>query len=254
MPLTLTRQQVREVDRRAIADYGMTGLVLMENAGRGATDLLCHLLHIELSSSGSKTDDDAADFHSYSTRTAPLSEHEQPKVVIICGKGNNGGDGFVIARHLDLRGIEVKTLLLAAPSELTGDAAANFQILQKANLPIEVFSAPLDATRFTQQLAGATWLVDALLGTGAVGEPKSPYAEAIDHMNAAGKPILAIDLPSGLDCDTGAASRHTIRATATCTFVAAKPGFSTLAAAPYLGQLYIQDIGVPRQLPSEITR
>jgi NAD(P)H-hydrate epimerase len=233
MPLTLTRQQVREVDRRAIADYGMTGLVLMENAGRGATDFLCRLLK-EPSPSGRGQGEGAA------------------KVTIVCGKGNNGGDGFVIARHLDLRGIEVKTLLLADPSELTGDAAANFQILQTANLSIEVFNAPLDVARFTQQLAGASWLVDALLGTGAIGEPKSPYAEAIDLMNAAGKPILAIDLPSGLDCDTGTASRHTVRATATCTFVAPKPGFFTPTAAPYLGQLHVQDIGVPRQLLDEL--
>jgi NAD(P)H-hydrate epimerase len=224
--MLLTRQQVREIDRRAIADYGMTGLVLMENAGRGATDFLCRL----------------------------LEQSGQPRgpVTIVCGKGNNGGDGFVIARHLDLRGIEVKTLLLADPSELTGDAAANFQILQKANFPIEVFTAPLDFARFNKKLDGASWLVDALLGTGAIGEPKSPYAEAIDRMNAAGIPILAVDLPSGLDCDTGAASSHTIRATATCTFVAAKPGFAVATAAPYLGQLHIQDIGVPRKLLDQI--
>jgi NAD(P)H-hydrate epimerase len=252
MSLTLTRQQVREVDRRAIADYGMTGLVLMENAGRGATDFLCHLLNVSLSSTEMTQHEGVANFHSYSTLAAPLSQNEKPSVVIVCGKGNNGGDGFVIARHLDLRGIPAKTLLLADPNELTGDAAANFQILQKANLPIEVCTAPLDVARFTQQLAGASWLVDALLGTGAIGEPKSPYAEAIDCMNAAGIPILAIDLPSGLDCDSGQPAKHTIRATATCTFVAAKTGFFTPAAAPYLGQLHIQDIGVPRQLLAEL--
>lgn len=226
MHLTLTRQQVREVDRRAIADYGMSGLVLMENAGRGATDFLCRLLEASGKPGG--------------------------PVAIVCGKGNNGGDGFVIARHLDLRGIAVRTLLLANPAELTGDAAANYQILTKANLPIEVFGSPLETARFDHAIAGAAWLVDALLGTGASGEPKSPYAEAIDCMNASQIPILAVDLPSGLDCDTGAAARHTIRATATCTFVAAKPGFSQPTAAPYVGQLHIQDIGVPRQLLAQL--
>ncbi len=127
-----------------------------------------------------------------------------PQVVIVCGKGNNGGDGFVIARHLGLRGIDVRVLMLADPKDLTGDAAANYQIIAKAGLRIVPFAA--------SELAGATWLVDAILGTGATGEPKSPLAEAIDAMNASGIPILAVDVPSGLDCDTGAAAKHTIRA------------------------------------------
>jgi NAD(P)H-hydrate epimerase len=222
MSPTLTRNQVREVDRRAIADYGMSGLVLMENAGRGATDFLCQLLE--------------------------KSGKPHGPVAVICGKGNNGGDGFVIARHLDLRGIAVKTLLLADPNELSGDAAANYRILEKARMPIEVFGSPLETARFDRELFGAAWLVDALLGTGAVGEPKSPYAEAIDRMNDSTIPILAVDLPSGLDCDNGAAAEHTIRATATCTFVAAKPGIFAPNAAYYVGQLHVQDIGVPRQL------
>jgi NAD(P)H-hydrate epimerase len=226
MSFTLTRLQVRDVDRRAIADYGMSGLVLMENAGRGATDFLCRLLEQSGKPCG--------------------------PVAVIAGKGNNGGDGFVIARHLDLRGISAKILLLANPADLTGDAAANYQILKKADLPIEVFDKTIDVNRFNQELSGAAWLVDALLGTGAIGEPKSPYAEAIDCMNASGIPILAIDLPSGLDCDTGAAAKHTIRAAATCTFVAAKPGFFTPIATAYVGQLHVQDIGVPRQLLNEI--
>src|SRR5262245_41503784 len=186
---TLTRSQVRDVDRRAIQEYGMSGLVLMENAGRGTADVLCTLLR---------------------------EGRAGASVAIVCGKGNNGGDGFVIARHLDLRGIGVKVLLLTDPKELTGDAAANFSIIQKAALPIEVLSAPFDIVRFNAALAGSAWLVDAILGTGATGEPKSPLDEAIDQMNASGIPIVAVDLPSGLDCDTGAAAEHTIRAAHTC--------------------------------------
>jgi NAD(P)H-hydrate epimerase len=229
MAITLTRNQVREVDRRAIAEYGMTGLVLMENAGRGATDILCQLLPKPPVPPG----DSAA---------------ERLSIIIICGRGNNGGDGFVIARHLDLRSIGVKVLLLCEPTDLRGDAAANFAIIQNADLPIDVFSAPLDTANFNSALTGAALLVDAILGTGAAGEPKPPYAEAIDCMNASGIPILAVDLPSGFDCDTGAAARHTIRAAHTCTFVAAKPGFLVKGAEQYVGQLHICDIGVPRQL------
>jgi NAD(P)H-hydrate epimerase len=174
-------------------------------------------------------------------------------VTIVCGKGNNGGDGLAIARHLDLRLIIVKVLLLCDPTELTGDAATNFSITKKAGAPIEIFSAPLDTARFDAALAGSVWLVDAILGTGATGEPKSPLAEAIDCMNASGLPILAVDLPSGLDCDTGVAARHTIRAAHTCTFVAAKPGFFA-GSNQYVGKLHVLDIGAPRRLIEEVAR
>ncbi|HZZ27015.1 MAG TPA: NAD(P)H-hydrate epimerase [Pirellulales bacterium] len=245
--LTLNRAQVREVDHRAIADYGLSGLVLMENAGRGAADVLCGLL---AKSSGQ------------SSEPSPLVGEGRVRgensVAIVCGKGNNGVDGFVIARHLDLRRIGVKVLLLCNPSELRGDAAANFAIIQKTGLAIEVFAgqaeSEFDQARFDAVLRGANFLVDAILGTGATGEPKSPYAEAIDQMNASGIPILAVDLPSGLDCDTGAAGKHTIRAAHTCTFVAAKPGFFVSGAEQYVGQIHVCDIGAPRRLIEEIAR
>jgi NAD(P)H-hydrate epimerase len=222
----LSREQVREVDRRAIEDYGMSGLMLMENAGRGTADVLCSLLN---------------------------QQERAGHVLIVCGKGNNGGDGFVIARHLDLRGIDVRVTVLADPGELRGDAAANYKIIELARLLIKVFSKSIDRDKFETQVRGAAWLVDAILGTGASGEPKSPYSEAIDLMNASGIPILAVDLPSGLDCDTGVPARHTIRATHTCTFVAAKPGFFAPGAADYVGKLHVVDIGVPRRLLDEMT-
>lgn len=221
-PAILTRAQVREIDRRAVTDYGMSGLVLMENAGRGATDLLCRLLGEGGKPAGS--------------------------VLVVCGRGNNGGDGFVIARHLDIRRTAVKIVLCGDPKQLSSDAAANFAIIEKAGLPIRAF----DAQQFSHDFAGAAYLVDALLGTGATGEPKSPIAEAIDAMNASGVPVFAVDIPSGLDCDTGAVARHTIRAAHTCTFVAAKPGLIVPEAAQFVGQLHVQDIGVPQRLLDDI--
>jgi NAD(P)H-hydrate epimerase len=225
---TLTRKQVRKVDQRAIAEYGMSSLVLMENAARGTADVLCQLLEDDLRASG--------------------------PVTIVCGKGNNGGDGFSLALLLEFRLVTVKVLLLCSPDDLTGDAAANFAITHKAGIPIGQFLMPFEKTRFDVALSKSAWLVDAILGTGAVGEPKSPYAEAIDRMNASGIPILAVDLPSGLDCDTGVAARHTIRATHTCTFVATKPGFFATGASHYVGNLLVVDIGVPRRLMEEIER
>jgi len=217
--LTLSREAARELDRRAVDEYGMSGLMLMENAGRGVADRLC-----ELGVSG--------------------------PVVICCGQGNNGGDGFVVARHLDLRGYAVRVLLFADPGGLKGDAAVNYRIIERSGLPIR----QVVPTQLHDELAGASWIVDALLGTGARGEPRPPFDMAIEQMNAAAIPILAVDLPSGLDCDTGQPARHTIRATHTCTFVAQKPGFLVPVAKQYLGVVHVVDIGAPRQLTEEILR
>jgi NAD(P)H-hydrate epimerase len=217
----LSRAQVREVDRRAIEDYGMSGLVLMENAGRGCVDVL-------------------------------LSLGCRGPVAIVCGKGNNAGDGFVIARHLELRGMAAKVLLLGAPADLRGDAAANYAIVAKARLPTIDFSAGLSADRLRESLAGAEWIVDALLGTGASGPPRPPFDEAIRIMNASAARKLAVDLPSGLDCDTGIPADPTFQAEHTCTFVAPKIGFANQAAARSLGQVHVVDIGVPRCVVTDI--
>ena len=217
----LTREQIRSVDRRAIDEYGMTGLVLMENAGRGCVDVLCGI-----------------------GIAGP--------VVICCGPGNNGGDGFVIARHLDLRGFAVRVLLFCEPAKLQGDALANFAILAKCNMPIHIFGNRHDSARLAELRRGADWIVDALLGTGSRGEPRPPLDAVIDQLNASTAKRLAVDLPSGLDCDTGEPARHTFRADHTCTFVAAKPGFANPVARPFVGQLHVLDIGAPRKLIDEI--
>ena len=229
-PVTLTRDQSRQIDRLAMDRYGFSGLVLMENAGRGAADRLGHLIE--------------------SGQFAVLPESR--KVVICCGKGNNAGDGFVIARHLQLRRYDARVLLWSDPAKLSGDAAANFRIIERTGVPLEVFSKGHDAGRLQQQLGGAAWIVDGLLGTGAVGEPRPPLDAVIDQLNAAGAPILAIDLPSGLDCDTGNPARHTIRAAVTCTFVAPKPGFFAPGAEEYVGQLEVCDIGAPVKVIEEV--
>jgi NAD(P)H-hydrate epimerase len=218
---SLTRRQVREVDLRAIRDYRMSGLVLMENAGRGAAELLERLgIH--------------------------------GPVLICAGKGNNGGDGFVIARHLDQHGIEAPVLLFAEPDQLSGDAAANFQILQAARHPVQLLGTAPDRQRLDTLLAGADWIVDALLGTGTTGLVREPYLTAIQAINRAGKKILAVDLPSGLDCDTGQPLGECVRASHTVTFVARKVGFELPPAQLYTGIVHVAEIGVPRALIGEI--
>jgi NAD(P)H-hydrate epimerase len=222
MPIEpLSREASRKVDQIAIEQFGMSGLVLMENAGRGCVDTLCEL-----------------------GITGP--------VVICCGKGNNAGDGFVIARHLDLRGFSAKVLLWCEPSELRGDARANFAILQKTGVPMIVFDEQFDARQLVEQLERADWIVDALLGTGAKGDPRPPLDQVIPLLNQATAKRLAIDLPSGLDCDSGQPSATTFRADHTCTFVTPKLGFQNSAAQAYVGVVHVIDIGVPRQVLSEL--
>lgn len=212
----LTREQARAVDRHAIESLGLAGLVLMENAGRGCVDVL----------EGIGVDG---------------------PVVILCGKGNNAGDGFVIARHLMVRGLTARTVLLAPPSEFAGDAAINYGVLRKLGGEITDLSAssPDALPAALDSLDGADWWIDAMLGTGAVGDPREPVRTAIEWVNAQSGKRLAVDLPSGLDCDTGAPGTPTFCADHTVTFVAPKVGFAKVAAAPFLGVVQVADIGVP---------
>ena len=140
----------------------------------------------------------------------------------------------------------------AEESELTGDAGANYAILRKCGVPLDLFGSRHDAARLQEHLAGADWVVDALLGTGARGAPRPPFDAVIDQINAARTSRLAVDLPSGLDCDTGAAAQHTIRADDTCTFIAMKKGFLVPGADRYTGRVHVLDIGTPRRLVEEI--
>ena len=208
----LTREQVREVDRLALADYGLIGLVLMENAGRNTAELL-------------------------------RSFAKPCRVVICCGKGNNGGDGFVIARHLENAGYDVRVLLCVDPSTLVGDAAVNFNVLRESRSSIVL--PPID---WASELARADWVVDALLGTGTQGTIRDPYVTAIAAINEAEKPVLAVDIPSGIDCDSGQPLGDCVRATHTATFVARKPGFDVAGVSQFTGNVHVIDIGVPRQL------
>jgi NAD(P)H-hydrate epimerase len=216
MSMFLSRDEVREVDRRAIEEFGLPGVVLMENAGRGAADVL-----LRLSVRG--------------------------RVVICCGKGNNGGDGFVIARHLDNHGVSVAIHLFAHPDEVTGDAAINYHVVVRSGLPVTVHAgpAPHEAV-LRREFADAEWVVDALFGTGLAGPVRPPLDRVIRLMNEKGKRILAVDIPSGLDCDTGQPLGEVVRADQTVTFVAPKKGFAAIEARAYLGTVQVVDIGLPR--------
>ena len=217
MARPMSRNAVRLVDRRAIEEYGLPGIVLMENAGRGCCELL------------------------YSLGIAG-------PVIICAGKGNNAGDGFVMARHLDNRGHTVRLLMFCDPDELRGDARTNFHVIQSANVPWEVLGDHPQPAVLRDRLSQANWIVDALLGTGTQGNVREPYVTAIQAINEASAAVLAVDLPSGMDCDTGQPLGCCVQAEHTATFVARKIGFDAPDAADLTGAVHVIDIGAPRAL------
>ena len=223
MTITLTREQVRRVDELAIRRYGIAGLALMENAGRNAAAII------------------------------DRAYGPSGRAFICCGTGNNGGDGCVIARHLHNAGWSVRVLLVGEASRMTPDTSANLHIIQAMGLnPITAVDADAQSA-LARSITEDEVVVDALLGTGFSGEVRSPLAELIHAINAAGKrAVVAIDLPSGLDCDSGIPAAATIRADLTITFVARKTGFGSPQAGAFLGRVEVADIGAPRELIAEV--
>jgi hydroxyethylthiazole kinase-like uncharacterized protein yjeF len=218
-----TAEQMQELDRKAIEAYRIPGIVLMENAGRGATEVI--------------------------SNTFP--DLQKMKIAIIAGKGNNGGDGFVIARCLLNRRVSVKVYLLADSKGLRGDAETNFQIFQR--MKGEVISVPSskDYQKVKKELEKFDLLIDAIFGTGLDAEVRGYYREVIDHLNTLQKPIVAIDIPSGLDANTGKPFGTAVRASLTITFGLPKIGHVISPGLDYVGKLKLVDIGLPKKLVEE---
>ncbi len=217
-PLKLSCRQLRELDRLAIHTYGIPGSVLMENAGRGVADYM-----VQCGITG--------------------------RVVICCGKGNNGGDGLVIARHLDAAGISVEAILTSPPDQLSEDASLQHRIVSRSG--INLFAPDMDQLQgpwFVERLADADWIVDALFGTGLTGPLRPPFDQIVTAINDSKARTLAVDIPSGLNADSGEPMGVTIRAAHTVTFVALKTGFGNPHAADWLGQVVVVPIGLPRSL------
>ncbi len=223
MTPVLTREQIRRVDQLAIERYGIAGLVLMENAGRNAAEII--------------------------RNTFP----DTRQVAICCGPGNNGGDGCVIARHLHNAGWSVRLMVAGERSRMSADCATNYRIIEAMGLDVAVMADAEAQLGFAGSVQGDDVVVDALLGTGFSGQVRSPTAELIEVLNAGDRRgMVAVDIPSGLDCDTGLPSNATIRADITVTFVAKKTGLIAQAATEYVGRICVADIGAPRELVYEI--
>lgn len=215
--LYLTRDSVRQVDVRAIDEFHIPGIVLMENAGRGAFE------HLRKRLSGGL-------------------------VLIVCGRGNNGGDGYVIARHLDNSGYRTKVILCADPNAVSGDAAVNLEIVRASGIPLILAPPESAAETIRSESAECEWIVDALLGTGTSGELREPVPSIIAAINASKAKVMSVDLPSGMDCDTGEPLGVCVSADLTVTFVGQKAGFATDSGRRYCGDIEVVGIGAPRPL------
>ncbi len=212
-----TAAQMREIDRIAINDYGIPGVVLMENAGVSVVRML------EL-------------------KWESLTER---KFCILAGKGNNGGDGYVIARHLSNQGAKVKVFLLGEKTDVSGDAQINLDIIDKMGIDTIEISSERDWDKVRVAVTFSDCLIDALLGTGFRGDVSGDMARLIDIINAAGKPVVAVDIPSGVEADTGRVCGKAVQASYTVTFGLPKPGLILYPGAEYTGELTVADIGIP---------
>jgi NAD(P)H-hydrate epimerase len=225
--IVLCRDEVRAFDAWAINTLGMPGVVLMENAGRSCAELIKEELDSRF-----RGNDKAA--------------RDAAKVCIFCGTGNNGGDGYVIARHLLNSGFKIIVVLCGGRNKVKGDAKINLDILEKMGLPIKQLNLDEgDIPGWVKTFAaGADMLVDAIFGTGLSGRLSEEYKQLIESINAQKRPILAVDIPSGLDCDTGEPLGAAIKASYTVTFAAVKKGFSAAKAKAYTGEVFVASIGI----------
>jgi NAD(P)H-hydrate epimerase len=209
---------MRSVDAYAIETLGIPGLILMENAGRNTADVIVERLGGAVGK----------------------------RVVIVAGGGNNGGDGFVIARHLANRGAAVTTFVIAPDEKITGDARTNLDAIEALEHDVNRVGEH-ELPKLARLLDGADLVVDAVGGTGIRGELQGPLATAVDQINAAAAPVAAVDIPTGLDCDTGSAEGGCVKADFTVTMAARKTGFEADGVEEFTGDVVVVDIGIPTE-------
>ena len=214
----VTARQIQRLDELAIKKYGVPSIILMENAGAAvAREVL-------------------QDF-----------KNKKPaRVGVVCGCGNNGGDGFVVARHLLNAGTKVKIFLFGRAQDLKPDAKVNYAVLKSCGYAVqEIFQGGAELTKGIHK---ADLLVDALFGVGLNRDLAEPVQVLIQRLNQSGKPILAVDVPSGLDATTGKIYGACVKAYKTVTFTFAKKGFYLNAGPSHVGRVVVSDIGIPKKL------
>ncbi len=212
---SLTCVQVRQVDHDAVTELGLPSLLLMENAARGVCEAV-----VRMGLPGS--------------------------VTILAGPGNNGGDGLAVARLLAAMAIPAKVFLIRGGKSLSKDAAENLDFLLKSGVPVSEPETSFIASHL-KKVSQNDLLIDALLGTGIRGSVRTPFLEVIQAVNESGAKVLAVDVPSGLDCDLGMPCGVCVRADRTVTFVARKVGFLVSDAQEFTGEVEVCHIGIPQE-------
>ncbi len=220
----VTADEMREMDRRTITEFGLPGRILMENAGRGAADILLDR----------------------------FSSLDRLNVGIVAGRGNNGGDGYVIARYLAHKGIPVTVYVLAAEDQIHGDAADNLRLLRPLGIPVHEVTSESAFSQHRTPMGQHTVWVDAMLGTGLSAPVRGRFRTAIEFLNRSESPILAVDIPSGLNTDTGQPWGSCICADTTVTFAFPKSGHLLYPGADFTGRLEIIDIGIPPHIVESV--
>ncbi|WP_223068077.1 NAD(P)H-hydrate dehydratase [Paenibacillus caui] len=260
----VNKEQMRALDKETIEGLGIPALVLMENAGRAVAEEVASWCerHAELSRGNleatgieGKAGRRAVQLQpaSHGTGPGPSLFHEKDKArfaaaerwLILVGKGNNGGDGIVCARHLLGAGIPATLLYADSPDSLSGEAEVQRGIAERLKIPFEVYQP--GETRFDAY----TGIVDALLGTGSKGAPRGSYADLIGEANGSGLPIIAVDIPSGADSDTGEIPGACIRASLTVSLAYLKAGLTQYPAASAAGEVVVRHIGIPDTLAEQ---
>ena len=216
----VTIAEIKKIDHRAIEEYGIPSMVLMENAGNEATRQIESI----------------------------MGNLYNKKIAVFAGKGNNGGDGYVVARHLHNHDAKVKVFLIGSKVDVTGDALINLQIITRMGIDVIEVVNDGDWNKVKIALTFTDCLVDALLGTGFTGQLSGNMAQVVESMNKTNKVVIAIDIPSGVDADTGQVSGTAVKANHTITFSLPKQGLLLYPGASYAGDVSVADIGIPRTL------
>jgi NAD(P)H-hydrate epimerase len=252
----LTRAQMRAFDKYAIETFHVPGIVLMENAGRGAADVISAMIEARravggpVSSRGSRAEARAARAQAFPMRHVkgpgqPATYPLDARVVVVCGAGNNGGDGFVVARHLLSRGAEVEVFLAGSSERVTGEARINHDAFIDLGGALTELPAGEPLEPLAAALQRADLVVDALFGTGLDRPVKGHLCDVIEALNRAEARCVALDIPSGLDADSGAALGVAVHADDTVTFGHLKVGLLTPEGARLAGNIHVVDLGVP---------
>src|SRR3954467_9522083 len=220
----LNTQQMREADRQTVDDVGLPSIVLMENAGRQAVAAM----------------------------EAAFEDLATSRVGVLCGRGNNGGDGFVVARTLAQRGIESIVFLLGSVSDVRGDARTNLEILGRVGVTVVEITNAQEWELHFSEISECDLIVDAIVGTGFHGPLSGLLETVVADVNGLGVPVVAIDLPTGLSADTCDVEGEAIEASMTITLAAPKIPLILPPADTYSGDLVIADIGIPLPVLDEV--